>query len=172
LSYEVNKAALVEGTPMSDRVYICYAREDQEFVLQLATKLKDVGVLVWLDQWDIPPGADWDHAIDNALHDCTRFLIVLSPEAIASKEVKGELQTALALDKILVPVLRVQCQLPRRLRSIQYADFTNRTPNDKNALNQVVRALQGSSSLPQREVKNLPLQGSTGSAINKIYVIK
>ena len=43
---------------MGDRVFICYDREDEEFVLKLAASLKNRGVPVWLDQWDIPSEAD------------------------------------------------------------------------------------------------------------------
>ena len=49
--------------PMSDHVFICYAREDEAFVLQLGENLKGRGVPVWLDQWDIPPGSDWDRVL-------------------------------------------------------------------------------------------------------------
>ena len=45
---------------MGEYVFISYAREDDDFVLKLATELKDRGISVWLDQWDIPAGADWD----------------------------------------------------------------------------------------------------------------
>jgi hypothetical protein len=62
---------------MGDYVFISYAREDHDFVLKLATELKDQGISVWLDQWDIPAGADWDQSIDSALHDCSQFLIIL-----------------------------------------------------------------------------------------------
>ena len=76
----------------ADHVFVCYAREDQDLVLKLAANLKKRGVPVWIDQWDIPPSADWDLTIDNALYDCAQFLIVLSPAAVASREVRGELR--------------------------------------------------------------------------------
>ena len=59
---------------MSDHVFICYAREDEAFVLQLGENLKGRGVPVWLDQWDIPPGSDWDRSIDDAIYDCAKFV--------------------------------------------------------------------------------------------------
>jgi len=43
---------------MADHVFICYAREDQDFVVKPAANLKERGVPVWLDQWDIPASAD------------------------------------------------------------------------------------------------------------------
>jgi formylglycine-generating enzyme required for sulfatase activity len=126
---------------MGDHVFICYAREDQDFVLKLAANLKERGVPVWLDKWDIPASADWDVTIDNALHDCAQFLIVLSPAAVASGEVRGELRTALDENKPVVPVLYQTCRIPRQLRLIQRVDFTSRGPDDGAALGQVLRAL-------------------------------
>jgi hypothetical protein len=43
---------------VGNHVFICYARDDLEFVLKLAANLKARGVTVWLDQ-DLPPGANW-----------------------------------------------------------------------------------------------------------------
>ena len=126
---------------MGDHVFICYAREDQDFVLKLAANLKERGARVWLDQWDISPSADWDLTIDNALYDCAQFLIVLSPAAVASGEVRGELRTALDENKPIVPVLYQTCRIPRRLKLIQHVDFTARGPDDGAALGQVLRAL-------------------------------
>jgi hypothetical protein len=60
---------------MGDHVFVCYAREDEAFVLKLAAHLRDRGVPVWLDQWEISSGTDWDQSIDNAIYDCARFLI-------------------------------------------------------------------------------------------------
>jgi hypothetical protein len=49
---------------MAGHVFVCYAREDLDFVLKLAAELKDRGVPVWLDQWDIPHGANWNRTRD------------------------------------------------------------------------------------------------------------
>jgi hypothetical protein len=125
----------------TNHTFICYAREDAKFVLALASDLKAAGVNVWLDQWDIPSGADWDFEIDKALYDCRHFLIVLSPEAVNSEEVRSELRTALNGRKRIVPVLYKACRIPRRLTLIQYTDFTPAGGDRSAALKQIVRAL-------------------------------
>ena len=51
---------------MPDQVFISYAHDDGEFVHALARRLKWRSVPVWVDQWDIPGGADWDRAIEAA----------------------------------------------------------------------------------------------------------
>jgi hypothetical protein len=126
---------------MGNHIFICYARKDARFVLRLATELKRRGVPIWLDQWDIPPGVDWDQYIDNALRSCAKFLIVLSPVSVASNEVRGELRWALNKSKPIVPVLYQACNIPRRLELTHHADFTGSSPDDKTALSQLMRAL-------------------------------
>jgi WD40 repeat protein len=126
---------------VSQRVFICYARVDQSFALPLAEQLKARGVSVFVDQWDIPAERDWDRSIDSALRECARLLIVLSPASVDSREVRGELRTALDLGKPILPVLYQPCEIPRQLRIVQFVDFTGRSPGDAAALNEVLRAL-------------------------------
>jgi TIR domain len=133
--------AVLGGHQPGAHVFVCYARDDEGFVLDLAAKLKERGIPIWIDQTDIPPGANWDKAIDKALHDCASFLIVLSPAAIQSSEVTGELRTALDERKPIVPVLLEKCPIPRQLKNIQYVDFTSGDPEDEDALNRVTAVL-------------------------------
>ena len=34
----------------TDYVFVCYVRQEEDFVLELATNLKNLGISVWLDQ--------------------------------------------------------------------------------------------------------------------------
>ncbi len=137
---------------MGNHIFICYAREDQEFALELGAKLKDHGIPVWLDQWDIPGGADWDQAIEDALHDCSKFLIILTKTAVDSREVRGELQTALDEEKPIVPVLHQTCRIPRQLKVYQHIDFTAHGPEDSRALAKLFRALDMPTDAPPKEL--------------------
>ena len=61
--------------------FICYSRDNSDFVVRLARDLKAAGFDVWLDQLDIPKGARWDDAIEEAVERSSTFMIVLSPES-------------------------------------------------------------------------------------------
>ena len=128
---------------MGDRIFFCYAREDQAFAVPLAQELKRREVAVWLDQWDIPAEADWDQTIDKALRECERLLIVLSPASVQSGEVRGELREALDLKKPILPVLYRACEIPRQLRVIQFVDFSGPKVDYEPALNKLVSACRG-----------------------------
>ncbi len=135
---------------MDDHVFVCYARVDEDFALKLAANLKNQGVSIWLDQWNISAADDWDRSIDKALYGCKYFLIILSSTSVDSREVRGELRTALDENKIIVPILYQPCQIPRQLKIIQYTDFVSRSPDDKEALGHVLRALGMAKNVPEK----------------------
>jgi tetratricopeptide (TPR) repeat protein len=126
---------------MGDHVFICYSRKDEGFVLKLATNLKNQGVPIWLDQWDIPTGANWDRTIEKALDESNRLLLILSPSSANSDEVQCEWREALDDKKVVVPILYQPCEIPYRLNTIQYIDFTSRSPDDEEAIGRILNAL-------------------------------
>jgi hypothetical protein len=123
-------------------VFICYARQDEQFAQELAAQLQQRGIKIWIDQSDLDYGIDWDRAIDDALYECKALLIVLSPAAVQSDEVRSELRVVLNQRKKIVPVLYQDCRIPRQLLQRQYADFRAHGPDDAMALQRLVRALR------------------------------
>jgi len=112
-------------TSMNGKIFISYSRADGEFARRLARDLRSANIDVWLDTLDIPPGAMWDQVVEAALQECTRMIVVLSPDAIASRPVMDEVSFALDENKTLLPVLYRPCDIPFRLRRIQFTDFTS-----------------------------------------------
>ena len=103
--------------------FISYSREDSEFVLRLTEDLKAAGASVWLDQLDIEPGHAWDSAIEKALREAPRMLLVLSPASAKSTNVRNEMSFALEENKIIIPVLHQDCAIPLQLHRIQRVDL-------------------------------------------------
>jgi hypothetical protein len=127
---------------MGKHVFFCYARQDAEFAMALAKNLKNRGVKIWLDQWDIAPGANWDKSIDSALYECAELIIVLSPNSVSSAEVMAELRVALNEQKHIVPVIYRPCQVPRQLLLIQQVNFTDCQPDDESTLEHLIGVLE------------------------------
>jgi tetratricopeptide (TPR) repeat protein len=156
---------------MTDHVFICYSRKDENFVKKLAENLKHLGIPVWLDQWDIPPGANYPRAIEGALIDCAHLLIVLSPASVDSDPVQSEWFAALEEKKAIIPILYQTCRIPLRLKPIQYIDFTSRSPDDSAALNEVLAALgKAKSALSGPDESSVPkekLSEPSSSAFNQ-----
>jgi hypothetical protein len=105
------------------KFFVSYAREDAQFALKLANDLRAAGVNLWVDQLDIPPGAHWDTAVEEALEACAGMVLILSPDAVASNNVKDEVARALESGKRLVPIVIRECKIPFRLGRVQYIDL-------------------------------------------------
>jgi TIR domain len=106
------------------RIFFSYARADSEFVLKLARDLRSAGTSLWLDQVDIHGGDFWERAVEEALTASSGLLVVLSPTSVASPNVMDEVSFALENKKKIVPVVYHKCDIPFRLKRLQYIDFT------------------------------------------------
>ena len=126
---------------MTDQVFMCYAREDEDFVLKLAGALKAQGVPVWIDQWELPVGADWDMEIEEALSKSSHLVLVISPASMRSREVRDEWRAVIDEGIQIIPVLLEECRIHRRLKQREYVDFTSTSPTDATAVGEIVRAL-------------------------------
>ncbi|HME57732.1 MAG TPA: TIR domain-containing protein [Terracidiphilus sp.] len=103
--------------------FFSYCREDSDFALRLAGDLKAAGANVWMDQLDIEPGMPWDREVEDALANCARLLVILSPVSVKSDNVRDEVSFALSKQKRVVPVLYRECEVPFRLARLQHIDF-------------------------------------------------
>ena len=114
-----------ETMPNKDQKYFfSYARKDSGFVRKLAEELRSSGVNLWLDQLDIVGGEHWDRAVENALNSCKGMILVLSADSVNSNNVMDEVSYALEEGKRIIPVRCRDCDIPFRLRRVQYIDFT------------------------------------------------
>ena len=63
-------------------VFLSYNRADQPDVLKLATRLKERGVKVWLDVWNLVAGEPWLPAVEWALKNCSACAVVVGPHGL------------------------------------------------------------------------------------------
>jgi len=103
--------------------FFSYSRSDSECVLRLAEDLRAAGARVWLDQLDIEPGQRWARAVEDALTNCPRVLVVLWPSSVESPNVQNEVTFALEEKRTVIPILYRDCKVLLQLRDFQYADF-------------------------------------------------
>ncbi len=103
--------------------FFSYCRDDSDFALRLAEDLKAAGAVVWIDQLDIEPGMRWDRAVEAALNNCPRMLVILSPVSVESDNVRDEISFAVRKQKTIIPVLYLDCDIPLRLERHQHIDF-------------------------------------------------
>ena len=87
-------------------VFISYSRRDKRFVERLNQGLEARGKDAWVDVEDIPVSAEWLREIQDGIDACDAFVVVLSPDSIASSECAREVEHALDRRKRILPIVR------------------------------------------------------------------
>ena len=93
------------------KVFISHASEDKErFVLAFATELREAGLDVWVDQWEMLPGDSIVRKIfTEGIDEAAAVVVVISANSIDKRWVKEELDAAVVKrlndDSRLIPVV-------------------------------------------------------------------
>jgi len=134
------------------KTFLSYSRVNQDFAVQLAKELKSEGFDVWLDTLDIPLGARWDREVEKALRQSEIFMIILTPESVDSENVLDEIGYAIDTSKRILPILLENCEVPLRLRRLQYVNFTDKSFEEGvSAAKGLLRGLTAQSTIPREE---------------------
>ncbi len=86
-------------------VFISYSRRNKEFVQKLHAALESTEREVWVDWENIPVAVDWWQEIQLGIELADTFVFVLSPDSVASKVCRQEIEAAIKHNKRLVPVV-------------------------------------------------------------------
>lgn len=108
---------------MHPKIFLSHASEDKDrFVVDFARKLRENGVDVWLDQWEMKPGDSLvDKIFEEGLKEARAVIIVLSATSVQKPWVREELNASV-VSRIgrgtkLIPVVIDACEVPESLRS-------------------------------------------------------
>jgi formylglycine-generating enzyme required for sulfatase activity len=113
-------------------VFLCHASGDKPAVRELHARLLAEGWIdPWLDEEKLYPGQDWDIEIEKAVEAAHAVIVFLSKNSVnkegyVQRELRFVLDIALTKpeETIFVIPLRLEaCELPRRLRAYQFADY-------------------------------------------------
>jgi hypothetical protein len=110
-------------------VFLSHSSKDKFFVRELAARLTDVGVRVWMDEAEIAIGDSLTARIGKAIDAMDYFAVVLSHHSVDSEWVQKELQVAMQRELkerkvVVLPLLLERVEIPAFLRDKLYADFT------------------------------------------------
>jgi tetratricopeptide (TPR) repeat protein len=86
-------------------IFISYSRKDITFVRRLHARLVEQGRDVWVDWEDIPRGSDWMNEIYAAVESADTFLLIVSPDSMASQVCNQEIHHAIQKNKRIIPVI-------------------------------------------------------------------
>ena len=114
------------------RVFLCHASQDKPVVRELYRRLTaEDWIDPWLDEEKLLPGQDWNLEIEKAVEASDAVIVSVSDRSVTKEGyLQKELRKVLdiALEKpdgtiFIIPLRLEECELPRRLRSLQYVDY-------------------------------------------------
>lgn len=98
--------------------FASYARKDESVVRPILDELDRAGVRVWYDTGRLQGGESWPTTIDHAIKNAGKFILMMTPAAIRSREVRRELDLARTEQKTIVPVRVRPTQIPKSLEPV------------------------------------------------------
>lgn len=139
---------------MHPKVFLCHASEDKErFVLGFAEKMRQKGIDVWLDIWEMYPGDSIvDKIFNEGIKNANAFIVVISKNSIEKSWVKEELNTAV-INRIekkckLIPIIIDECEVPICLKSLIWERLSDLQNYDSH-LDRIVYAIFGKTKKPE-----------------------
>ena len=112
-------------------VFISYSPKDMPVVRELAERLKEDELRVWLDEWVIQPGDSIQQAIELGLENSRTLVLVMSKNTFASEWVTIERNTALFRDpnnqqRRFIPLRIDDCDIRDSIKQFAYVDWRNK----------------------------------------------
>ena len=139
------------------KVFISYSHEDSRLALEMAARLKTLGVEPIIDRMELSVGDDIEAVTRQLVEGADYYLALLSPAFKASSWAQRELEVALKLGKKVLPILLVPDAIPEVLRGVYYADFTQSADVGYEELARTFKRYASQISHQQ--------SGTTGSAV-------
>ena len=149
------------------KIFISYSVKDSKTVGKLATDLKNKGVDVWLDKWEIQPGDLIIHKIEKALDECQEFLSIVSSESVNSPFVEHEwhiwMMKQFKLEKQaraenqetrrrIIPIILGQVKIPLFLEPYRYLRIEDEK-SYQNVISELITLFKNSTKQPSPRFK-------------------
>ena len=137
-------------------IFVSYAHKNKDKVYPIIKQLHEMGYRLWYDE-GIEAGDEWPATIHVHLRKASCMLLFLSPEAVASKWVKKEINVAVMRDIHIVGTFLTRTELPDaveyQLSDVQML-FYERYADEKTYLAKLKRGLPEETK--QAETKPAP----------------
>jgi hypothetical protein len=132
-------------------VFLSHAHADKKRVRPIAERLRDAGLRVWYDGWEIKPGDSILLKVEHGLARSRVLVLMLTPAAIDPAREWIDLERGIALfrdptnrQRRFVPVKLEECNLPDTIRQYRYIDWTI---DDAEALTELIEACSALGAL-------------------------
>ncbi len=174
----VKKKDEKEETEEPFDVFLSYNSKDESLVIQLAEKLEEYGLRVWLDVWKLVPGQSWQEALEEIIQSTRSAVILVGKDGMGPWEIvemRGCLYEFVKRKRPTIPVLlpgaQKQPELPLFLKLFQWVDLRDGLTED--GIEKLVWGITG--ECPKRKAvseKTKVLFGGVKETLTQIYDLR
>lgn len=107
---------------MKCSVFVSYSHYDAYLVDPVVKLLRGMEEAVFIDSVSLKPGDRWREQLDSSLASARLVYVFWCHHSKASREVQREYQSAIAVRKLIIPVLFDSTPLPQSLADFQWVD--------------------------------------------------
>jgi hypothetical protein len=146
------------------KIFLSYAREDKDRVLELYKNLNKDGYDAWIDSEKILPGQDWDIEINKAIKASDAIILCLTnisvqKEGYVQREMKKAID--LAQEKLrstifIIPARLDECAVPEDVSRWQYVDLFSEAGYEKLTSSLRLKANQQKVPISQKAARVEP----------------
>jgi hypothetical protein len=117
-------------------VFLCHNSMDKPEVIVIAQKLRELGILPWLDVWELPPGRPWQSELERQISTIGAAAVFVGPMGMGpwqEREIHGFLDEFVSRGVPVIPVVLPNATrlptLPYSLRGMTWVDFRLTDPD-------------------------------------------
>jgi hypothetical protein len=122
-------------------VFLCHNGEDKPAVKKLGKRLKERGILPWLDEWELRPGLPWQRLLEQQIEQIKSAAVFIGQSGIGpwqQLELEAFLREFVGRGCPVIPVLLPDAPkkpgLPVFLRGMTWVNFRKRDPDPMEQL--------------------------------------
>lgn len=122
-------------------VFLCHNSDDKPAIKIIGEKLKELGILPWLDEWELRPGLPWQRALDEQITNIRAAAVFIGKNGIGpwqDAELDAFLRQFVKRECPVIPVLLPDCDqqptLPIFLGGMKWVDFRQPEPDPMSQL--------------------------------------
>ena len=139
-------------------IFLSHNSKDKPRVRNLAERLREGGLRVWLDEWVIRPGDDIYLAIERGVEASRTLVLCMSRATFDSDWVTLERSTVIFRDpanrdRRFIPLLLADCEIPDAIRRYRYIDYRD---EGEAAFRELMEACGTEAEAPTPSLKTVP----------------
>jgi GTPase SAR1 family protein len=122
-------------------VFLCYHGVDKLEVKKIGEQLKELGILPWLDEWELRPGIPWQRLLEEQIKQIKSIAVFVGKEGRGpwqDMEIYAFLRQFIKRECPVIPVILSDCNeipdLPIFLESMTWVDFRQVDPEPMKRL--------------------------------------